>query len=477
MSYLFGPATAVIASMFSLGTKAAGNAGTGAAGGGFNTVNISGSATSGAADLGMLTTPFLAEMSMNRLKAAYNARRTFNFSGKIDMEAAFNERNMIDREKLAHKRFGESLSIIAYTYSAVEVLELTTGFGPPNQGTELEAGAAVLTRLSEQLQAARPDERWQGSASQGYADVDTALRQTAVRMAELDMQLAGLVKHHAEVVDRMRLAFGELKSLLFTAILIELALLHLPPPAGPTASKSFAAVAAATGMSAAVTLIGVLVDSSVATGRHTRELTSGYRELIAGTAQFTMSGLSRVSTSSASPVSSGESTAADTSTPSGSAGSPPVARLNESFGGHSDHRIAPDAANAVGQTSAGAGLQTPHPLFAHAQPAAPTGTPIAVTMPTLAQLRSMSSQHTKPTGELSDPAALTNHALARLQQPTPHDEQDQQTARPARHTDIEYQTQPAAISQPSAAPGATAAQRAPINTAARATQSSRSPRP
>lgn len=462
MSYLFGPAAAVIAAIASLGTKAGGDIGAG--GGGFSAMNIAGSATSGAADIGMLTTPLLGRMIMNQTTQLRDAVRNTedNFNGLNNIRA---------KRHNANKDFNESLSIIAYTYTAVEVVELTTGFGPPNQGAELEAGAAEFTRLSEQLHAAIPDEQWQGSASQGYADAATALRETAVKMAELDMQLAGLVKHHAEMVDRMRMAFGVLKDLLFTAILIELAMLHLPPPAGPAASKSFAGVAAAVGMCAALSFIGVLLHSSITTRSETANPERQYRDLIAGTAQFAVSGSSKVATGSASPVSSGEAAAAGIAATSGSAGGPAVAPLFAPAGGHSDHRLAPDASNAGAQASAGAGLQTPPPLFAHAQPAAPAGTSPAVPMPTLAQLRSMSSQHAKAVGELSDPAALTNRALARLQQPTPHDEQNQQNGSPVWQTDIEDQTLPPAVPQPSAAPGATTAQRAPIDTAARPTQS------
>ncbi|KAA1238489.1 hypothetical protein F0Q45_26970, partial [Mycobacterium simiae] len=101
-------------------------------------------------------------------------------------------------------------------------MELTTGFGTPYDGNSLDNGSQHFTTLSEQLKSALPDASWVGSASEAYAGLGTALQNAAASMAELDTQLAALVKDQGEWVTRMRLGFGITKDILVACLLIEM---------------------------------------------------------------------------------------------------------------------------------------------------------------------------------------------------------------------------------------------------------------
>ena len=105
-------------------------------------------------------------------------------------------------------------SFILWALTVVEILELTTGFGPPDEETSSRPARNNSAPFTGQLKSALPDDSWQGSASEAYASLDTALQSCAQTMAELDLQLAALVENQAEWVTHMRLGFGILEDVL-----------------------------------------------------------------------------------------------------------------------------------------------------------------------------------------------------------------------------------------------------------------------
>ncbi|MCV7412201.1 hypothetical protein AWC05_13150 [Mycobacterium florentinum] len=189
-------------------------------------------------------------------------------------------RNMSPEEFDAVGGNKDTTSLILKTLTVVDIVELTTGFGPPCDGADFIAGSQQLTEISERLKAALPDDGWQGDASDAYSQQVAALRTLAQAMAELDRQAADITKNQAEWVTHMRLAFGILKDLLMAAFGIELALkLSAPQPAGLALAATFATTVAILGIGAASSFVVTLLHYSQENASKANDLTSEYQKL------------------------------------------------------------------------------------------------------------------------------------------------------------------------------------------------------
>ncbi|SOX53207.1 hypothetical protein MAAFP003_1877 [Mycobacterium ahvazicum] len=306
--------------------------------------------------------------------------------------------------------FAKAASIISWTITTVQLLQLTTGFGTPYDGAALQTGSQQFTSLAGQLKSALPDTEWQGDASQAYADLDAALQTAAQQMADLDTQLAALVKNQGEWVTHMQLAFSILNGLLTTALIIELILtMAVPAPVGPAVAKIFAITVASLGIAAAVSFLGTLLGYSIENGKKADALAERYAALVAGIVQNNTVAQAQVAVArqSNSAMSNFETISANLSANSVFAGAPGVAPpvAND----RPERRLRQDAAAPAAPT-------TP------AAPAAPAYAPTG-TMPTLVQAAAMSG--TNLSGRVSQPESLVNQAKAQvrsLAQEDPHEE-------------------------------------------------------
>ncbi len=334
--------------------------------------------------------------------------------------------------------FAKSLSIIAWTMTAVDIAELTTGFGSPYQGDNLKAGSQHFAAVVEQLKSATPGEGWQGLSSEKYAGQDTTLGDVAQQLADLDLKLAALVKNQAEPVDHVRLGFGILKDLLVAAMVVEILIMFtVPAPAGPVASKVFAITVAVLGIGAALAFIGVLVGYSLANGMQADLLTAQYEKLTQ-TAQLPGNTDAKLPVSTVAETTF--STFKDTS-----AGQPLMSAMPDA-----SKEPAGDGASA--DASDGAPANESAPLSALAaegetpgdgspeEPDTPdetTPSTPAFTMPTLAQLAQMSGQAAKLTGHASQHMNLFNQAMGQVQQIAQMAQQGQGAAAPAEEAAAE----------------------------------------
>ncbi|WP_205874291.1 EspA/EspE family type VII secretion system effector [Mycobacterium camsae] len=197
--------------------------------------------------------------------------------------------------------FLQAGEIILKVIAVVDVLELMTGFGPPADGGDVEAGSAEFSALCGQLKSALPDSRWQGSASQAYAAQDTLLQNLAQRLAELDHAFAGLVKDQADWVVHTRLAMGVVKDILVAAFLLTF-VLGFSPWAGPVVARVFALTVAALAMSTVLGMVGALVNFSVNNGREADSLAGEYREVVTAAGVVSPSGLAKAAGSVQGPA-------------------------------------------------------------------------------------------------------------------------------------------------------------------------------
>ncbi|KKC04800.1 hypothetical protein AWC17_20035 [Mycobacterium nebraskense] len=190
--------------------------------------------------------------------------------------------------ELVKSNTGASVNILPWTASVVGYLELLTGFGPPNEGDDLKVSAEQWSALQEYLEAALPNEDWQGEASGAYAAQVVALRDIAQTLADLDGQLADLVENQAEWVTHIRLGFGILLNLLTVAIAIEAALriALVAVPGGPAWAMGWAILASSLAMAAALGMLGALTGLSVENGKKADDVTSEIDRLGAAAAQF-----------------------------------------------------------------------------------------------------------------------------------------------------------------------------------------------
>ncbi|OBA73409.1 hypothetical protein A5641_05610, partial [Mycobacterium sp. 1554424.7] len=249
---------------------------------------LAGSVTSISADgLGPFAT-IGGKIALNKTAATRFWKTTTPASGANSPESgSFREFTTIKGHDEYRKTTATSL--IALTLTVVEVLELTTGFGPPCEGDELAQGSRQFSALSGQLMVALPEDNWQGGAAQVYAEADTTLGTVAQRMAELDDQLAALIQGQADWVTHVRLSFGVLKDLLLVAYLIELAM-RLAPPSGLIQSRAFAITVSALGLLNAVGMLATLHYFSIEHAQRAAALAGQYGQL----AQEPVSGGARV---------------------------------------------------------------------------------------------------------------------------------------------------------------------------------------
>ncbi|UXA07112.1 hypothetical protein KXD96_02830 [Mycobacterium sp. SMC-2] len=371
------------------------------------------------------------------------------------------------------KTFSKSLSIISWTLVTVELLELTIGFGVPTEGDGLKTGSQQFTTLAEQLNSALPDYGWKGTGSEAYAELDTALKNAADSMADLDLQLASLVKNQAEWVTHARLGFGILKDLLLAALIIEIAItLFVPAPAGVTAAKAFAIAVATLGISVAAAFLGTLTYFSVENGKKAESLANRYSELAAGTVQTGSDAKAEKATSEGTTVSSFAAISDSMSGMSALSATPPVAASTVAANRSEDQR-APLAAQASASEPSGYGASQTSDTTT---PDATTPSTPTTTMPTVAQLSAMSGQAATVSSQLSQPAQLANQAMGQLQQMIQTARQGQDGAAPAGDATAE-EAALAGHEGAGAGLGAAGAERAPVGLAAAGTERTQAPNP
>jgi hypothetical protein len=223
-------------------------------------------------------------------------------------------------------------SLILTTLSAVELLELTTGFGQPSEGADLRVGADQFTSVARQLESALPNDSWQGSASEAYAGRVTAMQDLAKTMAELDLELAEIVKNQAEWVTHVRLGLGILKDLLLAAFAIYWAImLTVPTPGNFATAKTFEIAVCVLGIAAAVGMLSTLIYFSVENRKKADALTAQYADVAAAAAAVVTDTLTRAEgpgPAEESTVSSFEAISSDMSGTSAFAGMPTIANLS-----------------------------------------------------------------------------------------------------------------------------------------------------
>ncbi|OMC15307.1 EspA/EspE family type VII secretion system effector [Mycobacterium sp. SP-6446] len=459
---IFSVAARSLASLAGIGQQFAGAGGAGLGlspftGGEFSAESIAGSVTSGSGDLGALGANLFTQDIVKNIGKNMNIREKSLFERRTSGKGA--------------RTYGQALSIILWTITIVEVLELTAGFGPPAEGGDLKGGSQQFSTLSEQLKSALPTDGWQGSGSQGYADLNTALQDVAQSMADLDSKLARLVENQAEWVNHMRLGLGILKDALFAAYVIEVALmLGVPAPIGPTAAKIYSIAAAAIGMTAAAGMIGNLCYWSFDNAKQANSLASQYEALIPATAQEGSLAEANVAAAAQSSVSS---FAAISSSMSGMSALPDVAAVAapaSAATGSEDERAPLSAKMSAAETAVG---EAPH------TPETPDKTPSTppVTMPTLAQLSAMSGQASKLSGQLSQHSQLVNQAMGQIQQLAQMGQQGQGAAAPAEEASSEEAALAGDVEGAGVGSNAAGAERAPVEAAVGGAEWARQPSP
>jgi hypothetical protein len=401
-------------------------------------------------------------------------------------------------------------SWILWALVAVELLELTTGFGPPTEGDALKDGAQQFTAAAEQLKSAIPGDQWQGPASRNYADLGSTLEDLATTMAELDLKLAGLVKFQAEWVTHFRLGFGILKDLLIVAYVIELYLKATTVATlggGMAAAQIFAITVSVIALSLAALMLTALGTISGVVGGEADDVTAEYAE-VAGKAKEKPSDTppaeEKMAPATESRVSSIEDISAGTSDISAMALSPESASVADrpklasvaGEGASADERAPLRALAGEAETLGDGSPETPE------APETPDGaTPSTPSMPSMAQLAQMSGQAAKLSGHASQHMNLVNQTMGQIQQLAQMAQQGQGAAAPAEEAAV-AEAAPAEAALVGAAPaeaalvgaapaearfagdvegagaalGTEAAERAPIDAAAVGAEQAREPR-
>ncbi|OBF09419.1 hypothetical protein A5730_08525 [Mycobacterium sp. ACS4054] len=334
---------------------------------------------------------------------------------------------------------GAAVNILPWTASVVGYLELLTGFGPPNEGSDLKSGAELWAALEEQLESAVPSEDWEGDASDAYAAQVTALRVIAKDLADLDGRLADIVADQAEWVTHIRLGFGILLNLLTTAIAIEvllrIALAYVP--SGALWASGWAIFASTLAISAALGMLGTLIGMSVENGNKADDVATEIERLGAAARH-----LVNDSTAQSVVATAPESRASEFQTLSNGP-SPTLA---------APRGQKPTSRKAAARESDGAEADTPE------IPENLQGGSQSAGMPTLSTLMQMSNQAGNDSAQSPGRADALNPLVGRGRRPDPVADQE-----PA-----------AAVKAMGAGAGSGAADRAPVEVAGEAQRIARS---
>ena len=328
----------------------------------------------------------------------------------------------------AGKLTAASFALTALT--VVEALELTTGFGPPYEGHDLEVGSQQCAKVHDLLGSALPDDSWRGSASHAYGDRTAEQRDRADTLADLDLELAALVKNQADMVTHMRLGFSLLKDLLLAAFFVECSLDFLPVPG---LSKIFGISVFALGIGAASGMLLFLLGNSVQNGEQAAALTTEYLAVAK----------SALATGSLAPT---ELAVAMESTVSRASSS--VASVAN---GPGDQRVSLGTVLGAGDTSADGAPGAPEVSVTPDETAPSTP---AFTMPTLAQVTAMSGQAAKLSVRVSPHTSPVNQTMG---------QQGRGAPAPAKRAPAEEAALAADVEHVRAAAGLEGAQRAPID--------------
>jgi EspA/EspE family len=336
---------------------------------------------------------------------------------------------------------GVDVNMIPLAIDVVGYLEMLLGFGPPNDGGDLESGSQQFVRLSEELKAALPDDRWRGAGSQAYAQLDAELRSIAQRMAELDTEFAEVVKNQGEWVTHMRLGFGILTNILTAAIWVEVAMRLAPPPAGEFPAKVFAVTVSLLAIKIAIGMLGVVIVFSIENSNRAEALIPAYEGAAAGTVQAGRLVQSEVAERAQSTVSSFEAIANSMS-----------GTLAGAYASGAASSAAAARASADERATRGAAAGGPP---GPAVPAAPASA--GLTMPSLAQLSALSGQAGKASGQLSAHANVVNQATGQVQQVAQMGQRRREAPAPADGATLEGD-----VEATGAGVGTEAAGRAPV---------------
>src|SRR5690349_7214919 len=79
----------------------------------------------------------------------------------------------------------------------------TFGQGTPEDGAKFD-GSSRLLQMKSSVEAAAPDSRWQGTASDTYAAANREYSQVYGKLADLDKRMAAEVTNAANVVSTGR---------------------------------------------------------------------------------------------------------------------------------------------------------------------------------------------------------------------------------------------------------------------------------
>ena len=302
------------------------------------------------------------------------------------------------------KFMGGEAQILEWTIFTICLLELLNGFGPPDKGDKLVLSKKSFQLTWEKLDAAYPDDRWQGSGSEAYAEQDEAQQVRADAMVALEDMMVNILKTEADQLYQTRVGVTVVKDALTAAIFVALALL-LIPEVGPTISQAFQIVMSFFGLGAVVVLMMVMMGTSFTHGHEVDAVTLQYRDLAAsavpGGKPFTPTVVSPA-------VESGVSSFSDIINSCLVSGVPDMSALAGVARDSKDERASLSAPMGAGERLGnGSPGATPQPE---------TSDMPASTMPTLVQLTQMSGLGGRVSEQLSQPRNLVDKMMGHVQQ-------------------------------------------------------------
>ncbi len=321
------------------------------------------------------------QRAIARLREAYHADRL---------------EQQLDDERQDALKYEASPILIAL--SVVQGLEMLVGFGQPIDGSDFEIGSERFSVLAERLTAIFPKSRWEGTASEAYANENAELQHGAETMSGVDTELTDILNRQADWVENFRMAFGIDKDLLSLAHVLEVI---LKGSGRLGTAYIFACICAGLGVVAAnafLASLGVIADSHACEADN---LTRKYLSVADGADRSGAQVRSAAAATEASVVSSFEATSAGSFSMTAA---PEQAETANSRG----RQLA--AASAITSAKDAADAVAP------AESPVPGMSAVPLTVPTLTQVTQWYGQAAKASAQASQYASMGSQAAGQVQQ-------------------------------------------------------------
>lgn len=168
--------------------------------------------------------------------------------------------------------------ILKYGQWLIKGMRYTTGMGDPETGDRFSAGAAKFTKIGELLQSSAPNNSWQGTGSDAYADQNAKQQQRAAKVISADRQMRDILAREAQQIMHTRDGLDDVSDWLAAASVACIALAAIPE-VGEALQMAAEMAALETGLAIATPLTAKMLGDAQNNASQAQQVVNSYYDL------------------------------------------------------------------------------------------------------------------------------------------------------------------------------------------------------